>query len=183
MGIYATGKKRTRSINDTLSEAEHDHFLDCPNADLFIRIAATLLDGILFFLLASGVEHSSSAIAGASAQISKIFFAASVNSQEIQQIVLVGAQVFQFVLGYLYFFITVTLFGGSPAKLLLGLRVLDASSGKKLTPVRAMARELLRGIGLMAGGIGPLLALLRKDHLALHDLTTNTVVKKVHGGP
>ena len=45
MGTYIpAGPTRKRSVSDTLVEAEEEHFLDCPNADFFIRLAAALLD-------------------------------------------------------------------------------------------------------------------------------------------
>ena len=45
MGSYVpSGPRRRRSVNEALLEAEEDHFLDCPTADILLRAAAILLD-------------------------------------------------------------------------------------------------------------------------------------------
>lgn len=183
MGTYATGKKRQRSVSDTLAEAEHDHFLDCPNADFFIRVGSCILDGILFFLMFSGINHVSNAAAAILPQVYAYFGTLPIPIEQLRQAVLYGAKVVQLLWIYVYFLWTVAMFGGTPAKLLLGLRVLDANSGQKLSIPRAFLRELARAISLAPGGLGCILGFIRRDRLTFHDLTTNTVVKRIHGGP
>ena len=41
---------------DALNEAEHDHFIDCPNADMFTRLEAGVLDCIFLLLMGSGLD-------------------------------------------------------------------------------------------------------------------------------
>lgn len=87
-------------------------------------------------------------------------------------------------IAYVYAVWTVATFGGSPAKLLLGLRVLDATSGQKLSIPRVILREIIgKALGLALLGGGLLMPLMRQDHRSLHDLLSQSVVKRVHGGP
>ena len=183
MGTYASGKKRQRSVSDTLAEAEHDHFLDCPNADFFIRVGGTLLDGILFFLMFSGIHHISTALSAILPQLPEVIGTLPLSIEQLRLLTFYSAKVLQLSLIYVYFLWTVASFGGTPAKLLLGLRVVDATSGQKLSIPQALLRELARLVSLAPVGIGCGLAFVRKDRLAFHDLMTNTVVKRVHGGP
>jgi hypothetical protein len=50
--------RNSKSVVQTLEDAERDHFIDCPNADITYRTAAFLLDCILFSLAHSGVSQT-----------------------------------------------------------------------------------------------------------------------------
>lgn len=67
--------------------------------------------------------------------------------------------------------------GGTPGKLLFGLRVVDSETGTHLTYGRTFRREILAK--LVSGVIfciGYLMVLFRKDRKALHDLMIGTQV-------
>lgn len=171
MGIYIRGKPRPRrSISDALDEAEEDHFLDCEGADLVTRLAALLLDLIFLFLIHSAIQRTS--------LIATSYFSTTGTF-------LVGfAEPFFLTIEsigiYFYCVWTVVRLGGSPAKLLFHLRVIDAQTGQRLSLRRAVVRELIGkyftcGIFI----VGFLWPLLRSDRRALHDLVAGSVVKKI----
>lgn len=178
MGMYKpSGRKRTRSLHDTLNEAEHDHFLDCPNADVKLRAAALLLDVILCFLILSGIHHVwetarlvTPNLLGPGASVTKLTY--------WNATLFYCASSLKLFVVYTYFIWTVVILGATPAKLLLGVRVLDARTGRKLNVPRTLIRESLK-IGVLAGGF--LFSLKRKKFL--HDQVARSVVKRVHGGP
>jgi len=179
MGTYLPSKPkrdRERSLHDTLNEAEHDHFLDCPNADRWLRAGAQLLDVILCFLILSGIHHVSETMRALTPNWPNI------NPRNIaywNSTIFYSASALKLFTVYTYFVWTVAIFGGTPAKLLLGMRVLDAKTGQKLTVPRILFRELV-GKAMVLGG-GFFLTLNRRK--LVHDKLCNTVVKKVHGGP
>lgn len=184
MGTYVpSGRRKRRSINEALQEAEQDHFLDCPNADLPIRAAAIVLDAILFWLLWTGIQHTCLSIG---AYVNSYLHGAPLSSiEEIKDAVTAS----HFIAGALraclvYFFLlwTVARYGGTPAKLLLGLRVGDADTGQRLGITRVLLREIFGKItSTLALGLGWALPLLRDDQRAMHDLLSNSVVKRIHG--
>lgn len=184
MGTYLPTEQKTRSLSDTLSDAEHEHLLDCPDADFFIRLGSTLLDFILCFLIFSGITHITNAVMNLSPRFVTPELTGTLSLERVQSSIFYVSQVLKLMLGYIYFVWTVATFGGSPAKLLLGLRVLDAGSGQKLSIPRAFLREVIgkaASVGLVGGGL--ILPLIREDRRALHDLMSNSVVKRVHGAP
>jgi uncharacterized RDD family membrane protein YckC len=68
-----------------------------------------------------------------------------------------------------------TAFGGTPGKLLIGLRILR-TDGSKLTFTRALIRYLAEALSLAPLGAGYLLALFHPTRQALHDLVADTCV-------
>ena len=172
-------RKRRRSVADTLLEAEHEHYLDCPNADMPIRSAALLLDLILFSLASSGIHHL---VETAKNSIPALVGAVS---EPLQPSVVLAITYFAWLLKtsavFLYFVWSLMRFGGSPAKLLMGLRIIDVDTGERLDYRQAILREM---VGKVLGGvflISPLVALTRQDRRGLHDWISNSVVKRVRG--
>ncbi len=181
MGAHETShRRRKRSIADTLVEAEHEHYLDCPNADIPIRSACILLDVILFSLASSGIHHLVETLKNSLPVLIGTL------SQPAEPLLILGLSYAAWLLKtlalFMYFVWCTLRFGGSPAKLLMGLRVVDADTGERLDYVRALLRETLgKGLfGLLL--INPITSLIRSDRRGLHDLMSRSVVKKVRGG-
>ncbi len=180
MGTYLSTRKRKRSVADTLREAEHEHYLDCPNADLPLRTAALLLDLILFSLASSGIQHLVNTVKNTVPVLLGGF------SEPATPAVLLGVSYLAWLLKtlavFLFFVWTVMRFGGSPAKLIMGLRVVDAENGELLDYQRTLMRETLGKILGTVFLVGPVMPLFRADGRALHDLISGSAVKKVRGG-
>jgi uncharacterized RDD family membrane protein YckC len=174
MGTYIPQRpKRKRSLRDMLVEAEEDHYLDCPNADFPTRAAAFVLDAMFLFLAITAIERIFHALARPTAE----------DAHNAMMILVFSIQsALQILIFYLLEIESLVLFGGTPGKLLTGLRVIDLHSGGKLTFVQALMREVVGKwiLGPLTIGIGPILPLIRNDHLALHDLISRSAVKKVH---
>lgn len=179
MGNYIpTGSGPNRSISQALSEAEVDHFMDCPNADFLIRAASFILDLIFLFLIFTSLKKIFAAIAasGLLTMSSRDTTSALLTSLHFA----VGVSVF-----FIYNVVCVTRFGGTPAKLVFGLRVIDSRTGLGLSIFQAVFREVF-GKWIMTWlicGVNFVWPLIRHDSLALHDLISGTVVKKVHDHP
>lgn len=169
---------KRHSISDTLIEAENDHFLDCPDADFPIRAAAILLDVILLYLAVSMVHRIFMALGVATTT----FIINEGLVLKLQNAVSFLSIAFTLVVAYFYWIWTVFRFGGTPAKLLLGLRVLSLRSGEKLGILHTLLRETLGKALSTVCLVGFALPIWRADHRALHDLVCLTVVKRVHGG-
>ncbi len=186
MGTYIPARPRKqRSVSDTLLEAEQEHYLDCPNADVLSRAAALLLDIILCTLASSAIHHFSSALAtsiGSTPLLSPSAIDPSQWANQAQKVGLYLSWVLKVTVYYLYLIWAVQQYGGTPAKLLLGLRVLEDNSGEKLSYGSVLLREALLKPLSIASLVGCATALLRKDKRALHDLMSRSVVKKVRGG-
>jgi len=191
VGSYLKAQKsRKRTVTETLIEAEEDHLLDCPNADFSLRAAATLLDIILFFLAYSGLKHLCNALnthlahfqmpfPGAGApKLQLLLFQLSLHHETFSQTVLLLLRIS---LAYFYFVWALAYAGGSPGKLLLGLRVIHSQTGRYLNFFHALARELGGKIVSVVTLYGFFSPFLRKDKKALHDIVFRTSVKKVHG--
>jgi uncharacterized RDD family membrane protein YckC len=174
-------RKRKRSVADTLAEAEQEHYLDCPNADLPIRSAALLLDLILFSLGTSGIHHLVETVKNSVPSL------IGVVSEPAGPTVVLAITYLSWLIKsaalFLFFVWTVLRFGGSPAKLLMGLRVVDARTGDRLDYRQALIRETVGKILGSAVIVGPAVALFRRDRRALHDLASHSVVKRVRGVP
>jgi uncharacterized RDD family membrane protein YckC len=178
MGNYIpAGPQQKKTINDTLLESENEHYLDCPTADPITRFAACFLDFILCSLAWSATNHLSEAGAAAVASLAN----GAPTTGWMPPGWAYSLWVLRISLLYLYFLWAVASYGGTPAKLLLGLRVLDARNGHRLTHPRALVRELLLKPVSVASAIGLILPLFRSDRRALHDLLSGTVVKKIRG--
>src|SRR4051812_9546260 len=118
--------KPKRTVSRALLEAERDHLLDCPNAEFPLRAAAFVLDAILCTILWKGLGASASAIG---TYVHGTFFPnAAADGWDARQAVVFFAQVTKMAMLYLYCVWCEVRHGGSPAKLLLGLRVVDAKS-------------------------------------------------------
>jgi len=174
--------RRKRSVATALMEAEEDHLLDCPNADFFIRFGAFLLDLILMTLILTGLEKLCSAAANIALTISQEAWIPRLSHTHVTTAVRFGFQLLRIWLIYLYFLWTTMSYGGTPAKLLMGLRVIDIHNGKNLGLFRLLVREIaMKMVGLLLFGLGFLMVFFRKDRRALHDLVCHSVVKRVHG--
>lgn len=176
MGKYRQIKvKKSKTIDETLREAESDHIVDCPNASLSIRLAAGSLDAIFLILMASGLERLF--------RVAVLFIGLTPDgfSAESTPLLFSIHLALQSVLLYFYWIRTVIEYGGTPAKLLLKLRVVDSHSGNHLGFYQAVGRELLvKPLGLLALGFGLWMALTRKDGKTLHDVVCHTTVKRIY---
>jgi len=174
MGTYTPIDKNQRpTLNDTLSDAEADHYLDCPSADLLTRAAAQVIDLIFCSIGWTAVFHLCVALSNSVAGGDR----ASPLGALIVQLAW-GLRV-AFVVTYLTF--PVSRFGGSPGKLLLGLRVVDEATGYRLGLSRTLLREGVgKALSLASFGVGIWIALGRTDRRTFHDLLSRSVVKKVH---
>lgn len=179
MGTYLRRTpQRARTISEALNEAEGDHFLDCPDADFWIRTGAILLDGIFFYLLWNGLKHTFNSMGPAVVAHLNLTTLVPLPADRIVPFFLHVAHGFLY---FLYFCATLAQFGGSPGKLLLGLRVVDAKTGGKLTFGRAILRELFgKVLSTLPLAIGWGMVFIRADSRTLHDLVAGTVVKRVH---
>ena len=178
MGTYIpAGPPRKRSISDTLVEAEEEHFLDCPNADFLVRAAALVLDAILFFLIYSALGRLQHLFG---AYLAPDFPGAPLTDAEMA--LNYATWLLRALAFYAFFIWTVSAFGATPGKLLLGLRIVDVSTGRKLSMTRVLLRESGKvGLAVVTVGGGFLTVAFRKDSRALHDLLLRSVVKRIHG--
>lgn len=177
MGVYVPPKpKRPKSVSETLLEAEEEHFLDCPDADALTRIAAFVLDGIFLFILATSIKRILMAVV-------LIPLLGSPERASREAIVLFNSVqiAVQVMLFYIINVWSLNAHGGSPAKLIFGLRVINRGTGQRLTLFQAVLREFVGKILLepLTCGFGLLLPVLRKDARTLHDIVANSEVKKV----
>jgi uncharacterized RDD family membrane protein YckC len=156
MQIYKKNK-----IQNTLIEEENQFHLSCPNADFASRLSAFILDAIFLFLAFSFLQYVPFLLKLQNPWYGLVFNWAF------------------FLFGYLW---PLVQFGGTPAKLILGLRVIDSKTGETLKPFRALIRELgLKWIfNFFTFGIGILLSIVRKDSGTLHDVLTQSTVKRIY---
>jgi uncharacterized RDD family membrane protein YckC len=177
MGSYIPGKpSKPKSVVETLTEAEEDHLLDCPDADLRLRAAALLLDLILFSLIHSGIQQSFDTLQAYTLHVLGTSAAEAAGARTVLAVLYLSL-VAKVGAVYLYFAWTVHRFRGSPGKLLLGLRVVDASSGRPLRPIVALCRDPLRTVGLLGAAFR-----LKPGERLWHDRLAGSVVKRLHGG-
>lgn len=184
MGRYLQGWKRPpRTIEEALHEAERDHFLDCPEPSLQLRISAAVIDLFFLWLLFGAIQQLqslSTLITIFVAQKTTLF-----HGLPILSIVVSASQWLFFIALFLYTVIPLHLFGGTPGKLLMGLRVIDSKTGKNLSISYAMLREWVgKPIGLLSFGL-LLLPYLHKGYprpqKTITDQLGRSVVKKVQG--
>ncbi len=183
MGKYLPSPpRRKRSVTSALTEAEEDHLLDCPNADFFIRLGAFLLDLILLTLILAGIRHLQIVSASVLDSFMELRYVPMSWGHSFRVLSGVVFGLFRLWFFYLYVFWTTTARGGTPAKLLMGLRVVDQETGRNLSFPRMIVREMIgKPAGLIPMGYGILMALFRKDKRTFHDLLSRSVVKRVHG--
>lgn len=171
-------------MSDTLTEAEEEHWLDCPDADFFIRAGSQLLDGILCFLILSGITHLTNASVTLLPKLLNFWPQVPLSISSLQGTIFYLSLVAKISVVYIQFIWTVSVFGGTPAKLLLGLRVVDVRTGSKLELPRVFLREVVgKGVCVLTAGTGFLPVLFRGDRRGAHDLLCKSVVKRVHEGP
>lgn len=153
------------SIKEALSQAEQEHWLERPNAPLALRLASFVLDFIFIYLFSHGLHRLVQALNIYSTHWSQFFLG-------FMDIFIRTCFVFS------YLIVSVSHFGGTVGKLLLGLRVVDAESGKTLSLARSTGRICW---ALSTNLLSLAVALTRQDGKYLHDLFSRTVVKKVRG--
>ena len=183
MGTYTPGTPgKPKSVSETLLEAEEDHLLDCPDADFPLRAAALLLDVILFTLAHSGIQNFFDTFESYALHI---FHAGAGDSigHTIAVISMYLGLVTKVSGAYLFFVWSLNRFEGSPGKLLLGLRVVDATTGRPLRPAVALMREALKIVLSPISLVGFAASAFREDYRPAHDRAAGSVVKKLHGGP
>lgn len=177
------------SIEKELEKAEEAHLQTCPEADFSVRIAAFLVDCILTYLAISGLKnlgqamnvflyHGPSSSWGVYIGETLIAWLSQHSAQISATFEITSKVIFVFI----YFITSTVISGGTPGKLLLGLRVLDSETGKKIGAAKTLTRYFLAiafGIGSM--GMIYVSGLLSADKRALHDRIVRTAVKKVHG--
>jgi uncharacterized RDD family membrane protein YckC len=176
VGNYVPPKKiRPKSVSETLLEAEEEHYLDCPNADIWSRSAAFILDAIFLFLLATGLKRVITAII-----IAPLLGQPDQVSHEVVVLISSIQIALQVMLYYLLDVWAVCYYGGSPAKLILGLQVINSQNGKRLNLAQGILREFIGKIILepICCGLGIILPLVRKDPRMLHDILSGSEVKK-----
>jgi len=176
MGKYVQGPwGGRRSVAETLAEAEEDHYLDCPNAETGPRLAALILDAIFIVLMGhalnkiTGILIDFSESPDARLSGSSLAFFQSVKTA------------FMVLIWYYSQLWSVARYGASPGKLFLGLRVIESKSGSNLSFPKVFFREVFAKLLISSAtcGLALLVPFFRKDGLALHDLLSGTVVKKV----
>jgi uncharacterized RDD family membrane protein YckC len=176
MGRYSPAAwLKKKSVNEALLEAEYEHHLACPNTDFGSRLAALILDSIFLFLIISGSHKI----------VTTLFTVLSPATFPIS-IALVGST--QWALSALAWYIfniwVPVQWGGSPAKIILGLRVINSKTGMPLTLKQTIGREFIGKwpLVLLSFGYGLLCPLIRRDRKALHDILTSSCVKKTRPG-
>lgn len=177
------------SVSDELERAEEAHLAGCPEADFTIRLAALILDCILIYVGVSGLKNLSQALgvflnhsptsAWATYLDPNLTVWLSDHSNQIAAIFEITSKI---VFVFIYAIVTTATSGGTPGKLLLGLRVLDSETGKKLSSFKALNRYLLAiATNVPSLGLIYISSQFRRDKRALHDQILRTSVKKVHG--
>ncbi|NBT59972.1 RDD family protein [bacterium] len=158
-------KEENRSIHAALSQAEQEHWLERPNASVTLRSASFLLDLIFLYLFIHG-QH-------------RLFEALSLYSNLMNPFFLGFVDIFlrtSFL--FVYLIVSVSEWGGTVGNLLLGLRVMDDQTGRKLSLSRSSNRLVF---ALATNILSLAIALSRPDRRGLHDLLSRTVIKRVRG--
>jgi len=177
------------AFEDELEKAEEAHFKNCPTAEFSLRLASTTVDLILTYLAISALKNITKALTvflshandyvGAHSLFSHLAYLIAHHS--VQMTLAIGVSL-QLLFVYAYFVISTSFSGGTPGKLLLGLRVLNYRSGKKLTPSKSLLRFVTATVsGFLSCGILYLWIPLNKENRGHHDVITDSCVKKVHG--
>jgi len=143
-----------------------------------VRAAALVLDVIFLVLLFSGLDRIFTA--GITLAFAKHPLWAN---EHVQTFILSFRVAMEWGLFHIYYLWTSTYYGGTPAKLIFGLRVIDIHTGQTLPLPRILVREVFGKLILNTAtlGLGFFLPFTRPDARALHDLVSRSVVKKVHG--
>ena len=100
--------------------------------------------------------------------------AAQALATQVLHVSLVFAAAFAFLSGLLQVWGDTHAAQGSPGKRMMGLRVVHAVTGQRLTPLQALGRHLAGSASWFSLNLGHLMAALPPDHRALHDRLSNT---------
>jgi len=179
----------TTSLSEDLDRAEEDHLKNCPEADFSLRLAASLFDGILAYLAVSGIQNICRAFGIFLSHIAdtalglylsmKVISGLQSHALELSSYLEITLKLL-FI--YIYYIVATSISGGTPGKLLFGLRVLDLSTGKKLDTKKAFLRCLVGLlINIVSLGLVYAFTALKQDRRALHDKLLGCSVKRVHG--
>lgn len=171
-----TSRKRIADWHQVLRKEEQQFRLSCPNADPVSRMSAFILDAIFLFLAFSTIQHICDNFLW---NPRTLVYLRDHNLQGFAPWIPLLLNWSFFLFGYLW---PLVKFGGTPAKLILGLRVIDSETGQTLSPVRALIRELaLKWIlNFFTMGMGCLSSLFRKDNSSLHDILSRSAVKRIY---
>jgi len=174
------GSKENFPLAHSLNDSEREHFLDCPQAELPQRLASTLLDFILFSLAVTALRHLFEMGEGI---IHFTFAWAGIERlQMLLQLTQYAANVCKVLVAYFFFIWSGFKLGGTPGKLLLGLRLIDAS-GNSPRPLTVLLREVVGKPLAALWMLGPywVLRKLKKRKTMLHDQIFKTSVRRVRG--
>lgn len=177
------------SIVEELEKAEEDHLKNCPNAEFTIRLASVIVDGILTYLAITGVQKLSQAIEIFLLHSASSPWAHHLSSRTLEILSskahLAKACIeisFKVLFVYSYFIFSTSFYGGTPGKLLMGLRVLRDNSGKRLRQGEVFFRSVFAVVSnFLSLGLGYVIMTIREDKMTYHDRFTRSSVKKVHG--
>lgn len=140
-----------------------------PTPEIGTRLLAAIIDGIIVSCLTIPATKATSALLS-------VAFGPVVDRHGDGLDTVASFLVIYFYYSYFY-----SKKGASPGKLLFNIEVIDAETGRYLTPWKAFFREAIgKFISLVPFGMGYVIAAFRQDRRALHDLLfdTNVVLKK-----
>ena len=133
-------------------------------AGFWLRAAAVAID----WAFTVGVQVALGALAG-------LLWGAALRGSRVFQ---AAGGAFQWLFPLVYSVLFHWLFGQTMGKMILGVRVVAADGGP-LTLGMAVGRALGWALSLLALGLGHLVAALRQDKRALHDLLAGTRVERL----
>ena len=182
------GAREIGSDGKTQEERQRDHeeyrLENAVPGGFWIRLVAVLIDGIVMIILSSLGGHLVRVL-GISSKLDLDKMAAITTQDgqlnpEVMSTMMAAYSVgtlISWVIGFFYFGWFYKNKGGSPGKLILGLRVRDYETKENIGYWRAFLREyigkLISGVLLLLGFI---MAGLRSDKKALHDMLSGTQV-------
>lgn len=166
------GKKGARStprkagVNWDWKEVERAHFAQCQPPAGEKRAASAFFDLVALLLASSAVS-----------QISQVL--ALVLDSSSQAALLSAFRFLTWATAYyFYFFWCPERWGGSPGKLLFGIRVVSLKTGHYPDPAEVFIREMTKPFAYFSF-ISPFLIATRADRRGLHELLSGTVSKYV----
>jgi uncharacterized RDD family membrane protein YckC len=168
-------RHRIKRWKELLLRAENDHLWDRPDAERVPRIAATIVDVLLFTVIVSIFSKLLGAI---ELTIS--------GTEDLSGLLFGGGRTVFFSIAVISYFVIPTCFvKGTPAKTIFGLRVLSRKGGGRTSMRQVLLRELVGkyGLGILSLGFVPLMYILGFRNRPFHDDWADTTVKRVHGRP
>lgn len=157
------------ALKETLELAEQEHWLDCPNANWALRLASLVLDAIFIYLFIHTLGKLVDTISFHNSHATGTTFFFLLGLFEV---------VFRAVFVFLYLVVSSKIWGATLGKLLLGLRLVDEHTGGALSMGRICSRIFW---GVSTNLISVAVSIFRKDNRSLHDLLTQSVVKRTRG--